>query len=146
MREVQNDYSLVLLKPECSQCDGIREQFVAIAGESVIMSRALTLDKNSARMLWEKSVNHYAWAECYYEAMSGQVHIYILDGRETGKRVKIEFRNKMRDLIAQLTEKCGKGFSLDLIHASDPGNEHRELAILGMGSQSCVSIWQLEQK
>lgn len=146
MREIKNDYSLVLLKPECNQCLDIQEQFLAIAWGSIIMSRILILDKNRAKMLWEKSVNRYAWAENYYEAMSGEVHIYVLDGRETGKKVKKEFRNRMSEVIVRLTERCGKGFSLDLIHASDPGDEHRELAILGTSSQSYMSIWQLKQR
>lgn len=139
--EAGREYSVVLLKPECWRCEGrdLKRQFESLAEEQIVASQEMNLDIDTAQELWA-NVQKYPWAQSYYKAMAGRVQVYILKGEESGLKVKREFREMNAELIKCLTEDCQDGFSPDLIHASDPGEQQREIEVLGLSTIAFMRI------
>lgn len=130
------EYSVLLLKPEYFTLRQFDQELIftdigAILGPNLLMVEALQISLDQAREIWE-NVKHQPWSENYYQAMTGQVLVFIVVGSDLASNIKHTLRDKYRPLIEKLTLKRNQDFLVDIFHGSDPESAPRELDVLGI--------------
>lgn len=134
---LQHQFSVLILKPEFTllsddQQQQIWESIREVVGPNILDQTQTILTKSQAEDLWD-NVRSYPWSESYYERMAGSVvTAIILEGQDKAKAVKSELRSRFRPQIYALTSQVNAGFEVDIFHGSDPGQERREVKILGI--------------
>lgn len=128
----------MLLKPEISyleeaernQLTQLLESHFSACGEPLCVF-SLSLDKETARKLWQRDIEHFPWAENYYEHMSSAPCIAIILGdRGSAHNLKRAIRNEMSQSISKINGILGCDFIPDIVHGSDPDDGIIELQIL----------------
>lgn len=131
----QEDVSILLLKPEISylgeaeknQLNQLLELHFPTRGEPLCVF-PLSLDKETARKLWQKDVGHFPWAESYYEHMSSAPCIAIILGnKDSAYDLKRAIRAEMSQSISRIDGILQCGFIPDIVHGSDPDDGFVEL-------------------
>lgn len=127
--------SVLLLKPEISclgeaeksQLTQLLESFFSVCGEPLCVF-PLSLDKETARKLWQRDVGHFPWAESYYEHMSSAPCIAIILGdRDSAYDLKRIIRTEMSQSVLKISGVLGCDFIPDIVHGSDPDDGLVEL-------------------
>jgi hypothetical protein len=127
--------SILLLKPEVgylgeaerNQLAQLLESHFSACGEPLCVL-PLSLDKETARELWQRDVGHFLWAESYYEHMSSAPCIaIILGGRDSAYDLKRAIRTEMSQSVSKISGILGCDFIPDIVHGSDPDDGLVEL-------------------
>jgi hypothetical protein len=127
--------SVLLLKPEISyleeaernQLTQLLESHFSTCGEPLCVF-SLSLDKETARKLWQRDVGHFPWAENYYEHMSSAPCIAIILGDiNSAHNLKRAIRNEMSQSVSKISRILGCDFIPDIVHGSDPDDGLAEL-------------------
>lgn len=130
------NFSVLLIKADSQHlgADARREldETIDRHANGMLLTQGLTviLSADEARSLWGESISQYSWADHYCETMAGPSTFYFLKGQDSGKKVKALVRQDMASHIDSLKQVLATEFSPDLIHASDPGQEEKEMALL----------------
>lgn len=131
----QEGVSILLLKPEISylgevernQLTQLLESHFSVCGEPLCVF-PLSLDKETARELWQGDVGHFPWAENYYEHMSSSPCIAIILGnRDSAYDLKRAIRTEMSQSVSRISGILGCDFIPDIVHGSDPDDGFVEL-------------------
>ena len=127
--------SILLLKPEISylgeaernQLTQLLELHFSTCGEPLCVF-PLSLDKDTARKLWQRDVGHFPWAESYYEHMSSAPCVaIILSDKNSAYDLKRAIRVEMSQSVSKISEILGCDFIPDIVHGSDPNDGFIEL-------------------
>ncbi len=130
--------SILLLKPEISyleetekdQLAQLLESHFSLYGEPLCVF-PLTLDKDTAKKLWQRDVGHFPWAESYHEHMSSApCTVVIFGNRDSADDLKRAIRSRMSQSISRISGVLGCGFIPDIAHGSDPDDGFVELQTL----------------
>ncbi len=128
--------SVVILKPEHQSVDDrnlVSELNNLILSQGAILASAqVTLTERQIRRLWSHVLG-FEWSDKFVTHMaSGMCVINVVSGWDSAAKTKQEFRTNEAPLIAKLTSDLRLGFSVDIVHGSDPGRGPEERTILNI--------------
>lgn len=127
--------SILLLKPEINylgeternQLTQLLESHFSARGEPLCVF-PLSLDKETARKLWQRDVERFPWAESYYEHMSSAPCIAIILGdKNSAYDLKKAIRVEMSRSVSKISGILECDFIPDIVHGSDPDDGFVEL-------------------
>lgn len=132
-----DEQSLLVLKPEVAMLTGqersILEASLVRNVPCLCLKRTeVQLSADEAADFWS-NISHFPWFEKYCELMSSHpLQVVVVKGADTASKAKRVIRVDLQLAIERLTEEYGQGFTLDIVHGSEPQDIDRELSILKM--------------
>lgn len=130
-------FSLLILKPEFmllpeQDRDRIWQNLGTVVGPNLLESHTVRMQRAQAVTIW-KNIAAYSWSNNYYDFMTDKdVSVLAIQGENKALQVKTELRSIFAPEINHLTAIVGGGYSADIFHGSDAGNQLLEAKTLGI--------------